>query len=475
VIALLATLVALANAAPVPDAPTRLPAVLVPADAVHAEERALAHMRECLARADWDAAARAAGAFQANYPASPHLREAGYTARRAAARVVPDTRKVLVLLPLTGEMAVPAGRLRDAIRMAAEPALTLEVIDTHGDPATCVAALETGAIEGGASLVLGPLRKEEASACAPAAQALRVPMITLTSSAEGLAAGDHVFRGYPSLEQQIGALLDAAMVDHGLRRFAILHPQTPYGEGAATLFDAAVRARGGEIALRLGYASGQKDYLAVARQLGRKDFQARAAELRAIKKAITREGGDPEKATLPPVVDYEGLFIPDGYQPTALLAAALAFEEFSIGAFVPRRGERPVRLLGLAAWNNEDFVRRGASYVRDSMFVDAFLASSADPTVLDFLDAWRARGAGEPTVMDAVGYDLGRLARVVADGGGGLGGLRAARLEASVSGLEGFGADRQAQRHYRVLTIGEGGVSLLPPPGAVEPEAGSPP
>ncbi|MEN9787587.1 MAG: hypothetical protein RLZZ299_2851 [Pseudomonadota bacterium] len=470
---LLATLVALAHAAP--TVPVRTVPSPTPAAAASSEDVALARMRDAVSRADWDEAARLATAFPAAFPASPNLREAAYTARRAAARVVPDMRKLLVLLPLTGEMAVPAGRLRDAIRMAAEPGLSVEVVDTHGDPAACVAALESGVLDGGASLVLGPLRKEEAATCAPAAQALRVPMITLTSSAEGLAAGDHVFRGYPSVEQQIAALLDAAMQVHGLRRFAVVHPQTAYGESAATLFESAVRARGGEIAIRLGYASGQKDYLAVARQLGRKDFQGRASELRAIKKAITKEGGNAEKATLPPVVDYEGLFVPDGYQPTALLAAALAFEEFPIGAFVPRRGERPVRLLGLAAWNNEDFVRRGAAYVRDSMFVDAFLASSADPTVLDFVDAWRARGVGEPTMMDAVGYDLGRLARVVADGGGGLAGLRAARLLASVSGLEGFGEDRQALRHYRVLTIGETGVALLPPPGAVEPETGSPP
>ncbi len=438
-------------------------------DKVPAEDRALAALRSALTRASWDEAAGLAADFKRTYPASIQQREVGYAARRAAQRVSLDARRVLVVLPLTGKLAAPAARVRDALVLGAGNDVVLDVVDTGGDPAACAAALETGVIERGASLVIGPFGKDEAAACAPVAQALRVPMVTLSTSAEGLAAGDHVFRGYPSVEQQVGALLDDAFNVRGLRRFAILHPTTSFGESAATAFEAGVVARGGTVAIKQSYAPGQKDYRAVAQALGRKDYKARASEFAAVRAAIRRAGGDETKASLPPVVDYDALFIPDTYQATALLASALAFEEFSVGAFQPRPDQPRVKLMGLAAWNNDDLARRGAAYVRGCMFVDAFQATSADPGVQRFVEAWRAGHGDAPGVMDAVGYDLGQFARAVAARGGGVEAVRTAHVESPVAGMSGFGLDRQAQRSFRILTVTAEGIAAMGPPEPVEP------
>ena len=43
----------------------------------------------------------------------------------------------------------------------------------------------------------------------------------------------------------------------------------------------------------------------------------------------------------------------------AMVASALAFEEFPVGKFRPKRDMTPVTLLGLNAWNNEELARRG--------------------------------------------------------------------------------------------------------------------
>jgi branched-chain amino acid transport system substrate-binding protein len=440
-----------------------------PAPTAVAPETLAERMREALAQGRWNDAAALAKDLAAAAPGTALAREAEYAGRRAAAQRTLDPHRVLVLLPLTGDLAVPAGQIRDALALGAGPDVVLDVVDTKGDPAACVAALEAGVIERGDSLVVGPMRKEEALPCATAAQALRVPLVTLTSTAEGLSAGDHVFRGYLSVEQQIAALVDEAMGVRGMQRFAVLHPLNAFGEGAAAAFEAAVAARGGSIALKQGYPPDQKDYRSVALAFGRKDFVARAAELRAIKEDIKKKKGDPEKATLPPVVDYDAIFIPEKYQATALLASALAYEEFPIGTFRPRRDDKGVVLLGLNGWNNDDLAKRAGEYVYDSIFVDAFDADSQDPAVVDFVAAWRARGSGAPGLFAALGVDLGLLVRDAVAEGGGIAGLRAARVDAPVAGTEGFGADRQALRRLRLLTLGPDGVVPLPPPAPVEP------
>ncbi len=438
---------------------------------VTSESAKLDALRAAVRAARWDEAAGLASGFMAEHPGSSSYREAEYAARRAAAKVATDPKRVLVLLPLTGDLGVPATALRTAMEAGAGPDVVLDVVDTKGDPASCVAALEAGVIERGASLVIGPMRKEEATLCAPAAQALRVPMVTMSSSAEGLSAGDLVFRGYLSVDQQVAALLDEAMGVRAMQRFAILHPQNAFGESAAAAFESAVTARGGAVVFKQSYAPDQKDYTAVAKAFGRKDFKARAGEFARIRHDIESHGGDPKKATLPPVVDYDALFIPEKYQATALLASALAFEEFPVGRFRPHREPKGVLLMGLNAWNNDDLARRAQRYVEGSMLVDAFDADSQDPAVVDFVTAWKARTGAVPGVIEAIGYDTGRLVTSAVAAGGGVDGLRAALVTAPVAGTSSVGADRQVTRRLRVLSLSEEGVIPMPPPEPLEPPA----
>jgi ABC-type branched-subunit amino acid transport system substrate-binding protein len=263
-----------------------------------------------------------------------------------------------------------------------------------------------------------------------------------------------VFRGYLSVEQQVAALLEEAMGVRGMKRFVIVHPQSAFGEGAATTFEAAVLARGGTIVHKQAYAAEQRDFRPVARALWRRDPQTR-------------------RPTLLPGTDYDAIFLPERYQATALLAAAMGYEEFAVGTF-RARGARSTLLMGLNAWNHPDFSRRGGVYVRGSMFVDAFHADSQDPAVVDFVAAWRAKGAGRPGTLEALGMDLGLLVRSAVAKGGGVEGLRAAQVEAPVAGTTSMGADRQAARHLRVLTITEEGVAPFPPFVEPTPVEGAP-
>lgn len=450
-------------------APSAAPADTRPPDLVAIEK-----IRADLAASRFDEVLASAASFQARHADSPFLAEADYAARRAEKRKPVRRDIVGVALPLSGEYALPGGQLRDAIKLSAEAlgGLNVVVFDTRGDPANCQAGLESLVIDQGAAVVLGPLTRDEALSCAPVAQALHTPMLTFTSAEEVLAAGDQVFRPYPSVGEQVSALLDALMGGRGWGRFAILHPTNNFGEGAARTFSAAVAARGGTVSAVLGYDPSATDFRSVGKALGKKDYKARASEFAATKAAVARAGGNPDKASLRPIIDYDAIFVPDSYQRSALLASALAFEEFPIGGFRPHADDQPLGLVGLNAWNNPEWPRRGGSYVHDSIFVDAYWVGSDNPGSRDFLRRWRDRGKGDPSVVEAVGWDALRVAAaaLAAEGPDLATNLLAVDLVDSASGLHGFTPERTGRRDWTMLTVRDDAVrplyeSALPPDG----------
>lgn len=405
------------------------------------DQAAIEAVRAALDGGRFEEAAQLAAAFAERHPDSPFVREASYALRRAQKGTKIVRNRVVVLLPLTGEFAQPAANLKAAIELAnsrARAPAELRFLDTGGKPETCVSALEKAVIDDGAAIAVGPLRKEEAQVCAPAAQALRTPMLTLTASAESLAAGDRVFHTFPSTESQVEALLDEAHGKRGLPRYAVLHPTTAYGENAARAFADSLARRGATLAHSVSYDPKTTDFRPVVAKIAPKSGAA---------------------------VDFDALFIPDGYQRVALIASALAYQEVPVGRFRPRSGVPPVTLLGLNAWNNEELAARGGQYVLDSIFVDAFDSRAADPLTLSFVEAWTAKSQGAPTVVEAVGYDTMLLVTAALERPGDVAtGLREASLAQSLTGIQRFDETRDVVRTWRLLTVTREGIGPLEPP-----------
>ncbi len=404
------------------------------------DDAALARIRTSLRAGDLDTVKQEASTFQSRFPSSPHTTEVATAAARAAANRPPDFHRIAVLLPLTGKYAQPAASLRSAIEQAGAQLggdYTLAFYDTAGSPDQCSTVLQKAVIEEGATIVIGPLTKEEAAKCAPAAQALHTAMLTLTSSADVLAAGDQIFRPYPTSEEQVRALVGETLGHRSMHTYAIIHPKTVYGENAAKAFVNEVAAGGGSVTIDIGYDPATADFRSVAKQL-------------------------PGKA-------FEAIFIPDTYQTVALIASAIAYQEISVGAFQKPDGPPAVPLLGLNAWHNDEIARRGGAYVQDGIFVDAFDAHSLDPAVAKFVEGWK--GAAAPSVVDAIGYDSVLLAgAALAAGGDPAEALATVEIKGAVAGTLGFNANREARRSWRLLTIAKTGV--VPLPSVVVPTEG---
>lgn len=323
---------------------------------------------------------------------------------------------VAVLLPMSGKYKGVGAQIKQAVelgRTSGKGGYRFVYIDTGADVNSAIAALEKAVFQEGAAAVIGPVRSEVAGPVAQVANALRVPLIGLHQDST---AGDDrpwVFDGLSTPEAQAQALVDFVMGERDMKAFAIFAPDTPYGTSAADAFTAAVEARGGTITVREHYDSEATDLIPFAKKLGRKDYKARAAEFREVKSRIQAAGGDPSRAVLPPIIDFDAIFVPDNRRRLPVAVAGLAYEEFPIGDFQVVKGERTYPLLGLSGWNHPELVTTGGPYVRSSVFVDPWFDESASAKA--FANQYRADAGRAPSTLEAQAYSVGRLVSATAN------------------------------------------------------------
>jgi len=392
------------------------------------------------------------------WPNDPKLSDAEYLVRLSQRGDVVDPTKIGVLLPLTGQYAPAATRLRQAIEMASEASddVIFVFADTGGDPTMAVTALETLTLEEGCIGVMGPLLKEVVIPVSESSQALNIPLIALSQSEDPTASGDFVFRGFLPLSQQVETLAAHSINDLQIERFAILYPDNSYGKTARSLFEAAVLDHGAEISRTLAYDPSASVFLEPARLLGEKTESSADDDHR-------------DHANNPPLIDYEALFIPDNHQRVALIASSLAYEEFPVGSFRPTPDATPLLLMGLNGWNNPRLLEEGGQYIHGSVFVDAFLASSSDISNVSFVDQYTERYNRTPGVIDAVTYDATRLVlAALADDEDTRNSLRQALSRAELANPVGagsrFGSDREVDRDLLILRIDRSGIHPWVPP-----------
>jgi ABC-type branched-subunit amino acid transport system substrate-binding protein len=443
-----------------------------------AEEIALARARNALKTGDFEAAVtQAAGAVQ-TWPASAHLLELEYIQRRAAKNNPTVAGKVGVLLPASGDYGPAAAQLRQVVQLAnVEAGSPIELVfgDTLGTTEGTAAEIERLVIDEGCVAILGPLLKQNGDEAARRAQALRTPLLTFTQGGDPTSAGSFAFRGFMTLSHQVEALLNHSFEQEGHQRYAVLHPENGYGERAADLFTASVTKRGGTITQIVSYSTDTTDFRATAQEITGKNIVGREQELQALKREAKRRDEDPKRVMLPPVFEYEAIFIPDNHRRLVLVSSALAYEELPVGSFKQHEDETPVQLLGLNAWNNPQLVSHGGRYVQNSAFVDAFWVYTDDDTIKDFNAVFEGTVERSPRVIDALTWDATRLiTAAVLQGGDDREAIRSAMSEVEiddpVAGGKRLNEDREVDRQFHVLTIGKQGITLWTPPPPTEEE-----
>ena len=405
-----------------------------------------------------------------------------------------------IVLPLTGDLKGFADQALNGIALTLDlqgrGSLQVEVVDSKGEPDAAAEAVQQLA-QKGAIAILGPLGIAEGLAAATRAQQLRVPILSL-SRAEGLTAlGEYVFRDMPTSSAQARAVADYAQKKLNARRFAVLQPDSAYGDEMTRYFWDSVDAAGGEVRAYEHYPLRTTTFKPfVQHMVGRSaadlaERQQFSDEADKIKREITdpyrqRKALSQLRNQQAPIVDFEALFIPDSARTVRLIAPAVAAEDVITTGCDTKELEvvkrttkneqlRTVQLLGTSLWDSPDLVdeRSGvARYVQCSIFVDVFFASSERPATKKFVDDFASAYHRAPGFLEAHAFDAASILKRVLeerrpatrdDLRTALAGM--SKPFAGATGDTVFGKDREAQKPFFWLWINRGTILEFDPEG----------
>jgi hypothetical protein len=270
-----------------------------------------------------------------------------------------------------------------------------------------------------------------------------------------------------------------------LKRLAVLYPEVDYGRQMKGLFTDQVEKQGAALAGVESYPFDSTTFKGiVARLVGRHNLEDRkdwkegvwAIDHKKLSPLQKKRALRKLRESLPPIVNFEGLFIADSARSVSLIAPALAVENLTTtvclkeAAHPPKTATptHPIQLLGWTAWYDPDFdlVERAGRYVECGVFVDGFFAGSQRPVTRAFVQAFRTAYGHEPGLMEAEAYDTAKMIQLV------LQSSPATRdaFRAAFAAIKGFpgatgdtsiGLDREAQKELFYLSITAQGYQEL--------------
>jgi ABC-type branched-subunit amino acid transport system substrate-binding protein/predicted negative regulator of RcsB-dependent stress response len=387
-----------------------------------------------------------------------------------------------VVLPLTGNFAslgeetlrgilLAAGAFGESSALERAPSIRISIRDSGGSPARAAQAVTELARERSVSAIIGPLLSEECEAAAIAAEAAQVPLLALTTREDVARGRSYVFRLRTRPIDEVQALADHVMRELGAQRFAILYPRDAYGTGVSGLFWSAVEERGGRVVALAAYDPDATDFADPIRRLVGYELLTRAEKelieereelIRSARRlppeeaSIVREEArampGPDGEPLPPIIDFDALFIPESHEKVVLIAPQLAFHE-ATGAM----------LLGTDAWNDPELISIGRDHVEGALYTASFYADSSVGYVRDFADRYAATFGTAADDLSAHAYDAAKLVFVqFARGARSRGDVRKGILAASafpgVSGVLAMRADGNARKRPFLLGVKRGHI-----------------
>lgn len=335
-----------------------------------------------------------------------------------------DAATIAVLLPLSGPYAPLGAEMRAAVQVAAEDAgaARLVFVDTAGDAARAVQAVDQAVDIHGAVAVLGPVGARAGRAAAARAVERGVP-IALLAPADGQDSGADpgagVFRLWSSAAWEAAEAARLAVAD-GHTRLAVLAPRDEHGARAARAFRAMAEALGAEVA-----RSGSYDPTGTALEPDVRAFLGLDPRTNArLRRHLQRHGREHGWKTFTPDVPFELLYIPDEHTRAALVAAFLPYfnvelrsREFMDAVLLRRkhRGRVPrvVQLLGSSGWHHPGLIPRGGPVVEGALIVDVYAGSDSEDFLFEeaarFAERFRARTGRAPGRVAAQAHDAALL------------------------------------------------------------------
>lgn len=370
-----------------------------------------------------------------------------------------------VVLPLSGRNAPVGQRALRGLEMGLGlhipgSGFQLAVMDSEGNPDSARRGVERLVKEDNVIAIVGSLLSKTAPAVAAKSDELGVPTIALSQRSGLTEVGPTVFRNSLTSGMQVRALVRTAMEDMGMKKFAVLYPNDPYGIEFTNIFWDEVLARGGEITAVQTYSVKETDFrLVVQRLVGTYFGEARQDEFNMRLKELQTSGKKHSvrqsnlETVLPPITDFDAIFIPDSARAMGQISAMLSYNDV-----------RGVKLLGTNLWNTKDIAKRAGNFSQNLIFVDSMTPANQDRS--RFVNEYRSLYNEPPSLIEIQAYDAGLILRQLIAAGASsreelvqkLGQLN--KFPGSLGSLS-INAEREIERPVTALTIEKGEVIPL--------------
>jgi branched-chain amino acid transport system substrate-binding protein len=359
----------------------------------------------------------------------------------AAERLVAGNKVVLgCLLPLSGRLSNIGYRVQRGMELAAQKTpVELRFKNTRTEPETAADLTRELAQDSKVLAILGPLSSAVAQSAAETAQESSVPLIAL-SQKDGLTqVGTWIFQAFLTPHQQVRALVDYAR-SKGLKRFAILYPDSPYGRTFLQDYQAEVSAQGGELAAEAFYSPGSQEFGPTLNSLA----------------GSLKTSGEEAPGTI-------ALFLPDDAATVSAIVAGLNA--------TPLKG---ALLLGTNLLHNTQIPEAQLTALQGIIFPDAFFAGDPNPAVQKFITTYRQQYGTAPDYLAAQGYVVVRLLVRIAESRQPLSRnslpqqLLALRTTSSLPWFKGFNDQREEDPALYLLTFTSQGIQMVPPVSGAE-------
>jgi ABC-type branched-subunit amino acid transport system substrate-binding protein len=301
--------------------------------------------------------------------------------------------------------------------------LLVEDTATGGGPDSAARKL----LAGGANILLGPLFGPEVKRVAPIAQGAHVPLVAFTNDSSLAQNGVYVFGVTP--QAQVQRVVGYAG-SQGLKRFAILAPNSAYGRLVLTSFQEQVTKGGGQVTQIEYYDPASIDFTPVVQRIS-----------------------DAHKS-----VGFDALMIPEGAGKMRQIAPLLpAFEV----------GPQQVRLLGTGLWGD-------AGLSQEQALAGGWYATTAPERWQTFVSHYKENYGAVPDQRAALVYDAVTLAVALGKGPNGTDFSQAALTNANgfsgVDGLFRLMPDGTVDRGLAVVEIAPPGQTTRDPaPNTFQP------
>ncbi|MEO5668426.1 MAG: penicillin-binding protein activator [Bdellovibrionota bacterium] len=312
--------------------------------------------------------------------------------------------KIGALLPLSGRQATLGRAVADGLALAFQgKKVELVLADSGPSKDSLKTAFDRLVLEDRVMMIVGPLSGDEGEMVAKWSVQSGIPNVNLSSRAGLIEEGAYVFRTAATPEKQVRALVRYSREKLGAKRFAVLFPEDSFGEAFANEYFNSVRMMGGEVTAAESYDPKQTDFkILIENMIGtafpnfRKNEGQTMLETEQTKLGHELTPRDKARIQLPPIVDFDVLFIPDTYRPLGQIIPALLYADIS----------QPV-LMGPSTWRSPQLLSRAGQYLNNAIFVDSYASERQSPVTREFVEQFQIKNGALPNALSAVGYDVG--------------------------------------------------------------------